>query len=168
MILAAGADVDLTEDVLGATALVKAALAGFEEICTELVQAGAFVDTATTEGMTPLIAAAQGGHSSIVDMLLRHDADMDARDLSGLCALHHAVLQYSECEHSSTATLGLLLETGADLKLTNVGGDTALLMACRQPQDTLAQTAARTVMVSTMLEASAEVNQANNQVPNRI
>jgi len=42
------------------------------------------------DGITPLMAAAAGGHEAIVELLLRCGADAARRDARGRSAAHHA------------------------------------------------------------------------------
>jgi len=65
MLLASGAKVDANEPILG-TPLKAAALKGNEEVAALLIAHGADVRASSGDGTTPLHAAAQGGHASMV------------------------------------------------------------------------------------------------------
>ena len=51
-------------------------------------------------------AACEKGHADVVEFLLRHDADLDARDEDGNCPLHTAT------ENQQTLVVQLLLDNG--------------------------------------------------------
>jgi ankyrin repeat protein len=53
-----------------------------------------------------LHAACEKGHADVVEFLLRHDADVDARDEDGNCPLHTAT------ENQQTQVVQLLLDSG--------------------------------------------------------
>ncbi|KAL3147962.1 Ankyrin repeat domain-containing protein 52 [Trebouxia sp. C0009 RCD-2024] len=61
----------------------------------ELVAAGASINGMSPQGVTPLHAAARYDNVTAVGWLLRHDADLDAKDNKGWTALHHAIAQNS-------------------------------------------------------------------------
>eukprot|EP00611_Tribonema_gayanum_P006618 TRINITY_DN1589_c0_g1_i2.p1 TRINITY_DN1589_c0_g1~~TRINITY_DN1589_c0_g1_i2.p1 ORF type:complete len:158 (-),score=55.05 TRINITY_DN1589_c0_g1_i2:114-587(-) len=75
----------------GVTALIAAASEGHAEIVQKLVQeAGASPDQADAKGLTALMAAAVRGHKDVVLALLKHGANVQLQDASGLTALDHA------------------------------------------------------------------------------
>jgi uncharacterized protein len=97
-----GADSMLT---VGTTPLVRAAKAGDIPAMKLLIAHGALVDLPTASGITPLMAAAGNGSSSLdtrgrykseaqsieaVEVLLAAGAKVDARDRNGQTALHGA------------------------------------------------------------------------------
>jgi FOG: Ankyrin repeat len=62
----------------GATALFTAAQSGFTDVARALVEDGRTeVDLANRGGLTPLWSAADGGHLSVVNMLLKANANID-------------------------------------------------------------------------------------------
>lgn len=78
-------------DSFGYTALHYAARAGHVEVCRELLQAGAEVDSRTGEGgQTALHRAALCGHLVVVQELVRAGADVGAADGDGETPLHKA------------------------------------------------------------------------------
>ena len=72
-----------------------------------LLDSGSGTEARDATGRTPLIAAAEAGHTDIVTELLTHGADTEATDDSGSTALDVAALEGYE------DTLFVLLEHGA-------------------------------------------------------
>jgi ankyrin repeat protein len=66
------------------------------------------------QGRTPLHAACEKGHVEVVEFLLRHDAELDARDEDGNCPLHTAT------ENQQTQVVQLLLDNGSQPDAENV------------------------------------------------
>ncbi len=77
----------------------------------------------TEEGATPLHTAVRAGEIDKVDLLLRHDADVDAVNSSQRTPLHYAV------ESNRIDLVRLLVEGGADLDVQNSKGQAPLTMA---------------------------------------
>ncbi|PPQ98705.1 hypothetical protein CVT24_003413 [Panaeolus cyanescens] len=69
-------------------------------------------------GQTLLHLSALLGFSSLMDFLIQHDADLDARDRNGFTPLHFAALA------QSTQCASLLLQAGADMEVVNSLGKT--------------------------------------------
>lgn len=76
-------------------------------------------------GRRPLNWAAFFGHTAIVELLLEHQAQLNATNLSGFTPLHHAV------ENGQTAVVALLLAAGADRSIANKKGEDPLQTALR-------------------------------------
>ena len=146
----------------GATALLRAAAAGCVKSVVYLLGARASIDTANEENITPLIRAAQesyihmdGEHSveaegeymAVVETLVEHRADVNARDLSGLGPLHHATLSENPC------AVGALLQGRADPDSTTAKGDVPLMLAVEQNNQGIVQV---------LLEQRACVDRVNN------
>ena len=66
------------------------------------------MDSAATDGLTALIVAAQNGFADIVNVLLDHGADVNAKMKDGATALIAA------CRRGYTDIVTLLLENGGD------------------------------------------------------
>ena len=115
-------------------------LASFENrtsVLELLLRAGANVQLQQRHGLTALHAAAQHGNAQAVGMMLAADAQVDARHQpSGLTALMLAA------QHGHAAVVKLLLEAGADRRLQDKAGDTA--MAIEQGMHTQMKWANRT------------------------
>jgi ankyrin repeat protein len=112
----------------GDTPLMLAALKGDLETVRALVAGGAAVNR---PGWTPLIYAATGGHDPIVDYLIDHGANLDARSPNGTTALMMAIHEH----HARTAQL--LIDRGADVTLRNQDGASALSWAKVNNEDAL-------------------------------
>ncbi|GFG39759.1 hypothetical protein Cfor_08783 [Coptotermes formosanus] len=122
------------------TALYHAALGGHAGIVRRLfgphtVRTVSLVTL--QQGRTPLHAACEKGHADVVEFLLRHDADVDARDEDGNCPLHTAT------ENQQTQVVQLLLDSGNQPDPENTKGYTPLHLAsskgCRRIIEALLQ-----------------------------
>ncbi|MBD0866017.1 MAG: ankyrin repeat domain-containing protein [Rhodobacteraceae bacterium] len=88
--LAAGANIEARDPLMGWTPLHHAAFASTLEAVQVLIQAGANVEARTNDGETPLHKAAWFGRPNIAAALLDAGADPDARDEKGYTPLHFA------------------------------------------------------------------------------
>ena len=71
----------------GRTALMNAAMGGYEEMMKSLINKGADVNAKDEKGRTALIEATKGGYEEIVESLINKGADVNAEDKEGLTAL---------------------------------------------------------------------------------
>jgi ankyrin repeat protein len=76
-LIAAGADLN-ARDMLGKTALHKAASAGYTEIAKDLIEAGAALEARDNLDRTPFHLAASWGHTEIAKALINAGADISA------------------------------------------------------------------------------------------
>lgn len=120
VLLAAGADIDITAADDGNTAIYEAAYEGNDEVVKALLDAGAKQNANETDGDTPLIAASRTGRLSIVNTLMAYGADVNNIDSDGASALSTAAF----CGYKEVV-LALLREK-ADV---NMGDETPLMMA---------------------------------------
>ncbi|KAG2463769.1 ANR24 protein, partial [Polypterus senegalus] len=109
ILLSHGVDVTIL-DGAGLNALHLAAKYGHPECVKRLLQNGA----------TPLILAAHMSRSEICGFLIEQGAKVDAQDLQGRTALMLA------CENDSLETVDLLLRAGADARITDHLGHSAV------------------------------------------
>jgi len=87
-----------------------------------LVEEGADVDTRAkgSGGHTPLFAALFAGHNDVAKFLIAKGADVNAKDMAGVTALHYM------CEHGKRSMAELLIAEGADVNAKDYGGATPL------------------------------------------
>ena len=106
------------------SALMLAALAGMRDVCARLIALDADVNKT---GWTPLHYAATGGHDAVIRLLLEHYAYIDAESPNQTTPLMMAAM------YGAPSSVTLLLDAGADAKLRNAAGLSALDFA-RQGQ----------------------------------
>jgi len=102
--------------------LMLAALKGLFTVCEQLIAKGADVNK---PGWTPLHYAATHGHISVMNLLLDNHAYIDAASPNGSTPLMMAAL------YGTPAAVRVLLEAGADPRLKNDQGLTAIDFANR-------------------------------------
>jgi ankyrin repeat protein len=123
-LLKRGMDVNAQESD-GTSALHWAAYHNDLAIVERLIRAGAHVDQADDQGVTPLIVASMGGNGSVVQLLLAAKAKPDARALP----TQVTALMYAARSGSEDAVKALLL-AGADANTRETAhGQTALMWA---------------------------------------
>ena len=108
---------------LGESALVIVLKQNRVDLATVLVAAGADVNLAAVNGITPLMAAAYGGQTEFVGVLLDKGADVDAVD-----RLQKNAMTYAAGE-GHTAIVKLLLARGVDPNAVYRNDLTALMWA---------------------------------------
>ncbi|CAM9577046.1 unnamed protein product [Ectocarpus sp. 6 AP-2014] len=114
-LLSRGANVSQEENN-GRTALMVAADGGYLDITTLLVDAGAAVDTADTDGKkTALHLAVEGKHPEVVKFLLEANANPSARVRDGRTPLNAA------CWIGDVRTIDLLVSAGSDPQASTKG-----------------------------------------------
>jgi ankyrin repeat protein len=121
-----GADINLSPAGC-ATALEEACAEGHTEVASLLLARGADA-TAGSDGLGPLMYAAEPGHTDIVDLLLAHGCgDIDHQSPGdGMTVLHDA------CYNGHAGVVRLLLGAGADPHLVNSYGRTPLWFAAQE------------------------------------
>ncbi|KAK1173895.1 protein phosphatase 1 regulatory subunit 16A-like [Acipenser oxyrinchus oxyrinchus] len=136
----------------GLTALHQCCIDDFEEVVQALVDAGANVNACDSELWTPLHAAATCGHMGLVEMLIKHGANMLAVNADGnmpydLCE-DEVTLDYietamanqgitqeriDECrsskERQMVADIRALIQAGSDLNVQDDNGTSLLHIA---------------------------------------
>ena len=126
LLLSAGVSVD-TQDHAHITALHYAVQASCEELVVALLQARCMVDIGQRRGATPLSFAIQSKHSTIVQILLEHDADPhEVFPKTGQTMLHEAVAT------QDTVIVQLLLDRGVDVNRVTKLGETPLMAAAKK------------------------------------
>lgn len=122
LLLSKGANINATTEETQETALTLACCGGFSEVAAFLINGGANLELGAS---TPLMEAAQEGHTDLVRFLLQNKANVHAETQTGDTALTHA------CENGHTDAAGVLLSYGAELEHESEGGRTPLMKACR-------------------------------------
>src|SRR5687767_2999769 len=112
---------------LGAEAppLVDAAERGDQATVRSLLQKGADINAARTDGLTALHAAVYADHLEVADALLRAGAKATAADRYGVTPLYLAAV------NGNAGMIRRLLDAGADVNGVDGGGETVLMTAAR-------------------------------------
>ena len=133
-----GAKVNIQSNDADWTPLMSASANGFVDIAEKLIAEGAEVNSQQAGGWSPLMIAVRAGHSSIVRLLLKHNAEIfdskeqirpdlhadQLRDVpDGAVPLIGAVLG------GHTEIVSLLLQHGANPTTRSSRGKTALMIA---------------------------------------
>ncbi|XP_056222755.1 poly [ADP-ribose] polymerase tankyrase-2-like isoform X2 [Seriola aureovittata] len=87
-----------------------------KQVCELLLRKGANVNEKTKDLLTPLHLASEKGHNDVIEVLVKHEAKVNAVDHLGQTALHRA----AHCGHLQTCRL--LLNAGGDPLLTSLQG----------------------------------------------
>ena len=111
---------------LGKTTLYLAVEKNRLDIAKLMLKAGADVNLASLEKVTPLIAASYAGADQMVDLLLAHGAKLEEED-----RLHKSALVYA-AGMGHTAIVEKLLTAGAKIDAAYIDGLTPLMWAAGQ------------------------------------
>jgi ankyrin repeat protein len=125
LLIQKGADIS-HKDEKKVTTLLQASHRGQADIVKALLETTSksdFVDDASEDGITPLIAASSEGNVECVTLLIGHKADINAKDKDQTNALMAAAAR----GHLDVVTA--LLEAGANVNEQNSDGHTALMFA---------------------------------------
>lgn len=124
LLLKLGADVNLKANG-GQTLLHFVASKGNIEIARKLLNHTPAASTRVRDkqGQYPIHRAAAAGWTPMARLLLQHKSPLDATDISGFTALHHAVAE----GHGDTAVA--LLQAGAEVGKRNIDGNLAIDIA---------------------------------------
>jgi ankyrin repeat protein len=129
LLIAKGADIYFSDEKNVST-LLQASHRGLTDIVNALLEkhnsnggTKDFLDAASDDGITPLIAAASEGHTGCVNLLLAATADVNAKDKDGT----NSVMAASARGHVDVVTA--LLAAGAHVNDQNADGHTALMFA---------------------------------------
>ena len=146
VLLKAGADPNLP-DAYGATALMRAAQVGNEDVVEELLDADA-EQVEDEDGNTPLSLAIANDDLVLIELLIDEGGDLTVTNNVGLSVLAQAVLS------ASVETVSMLIDAGVEVNLYNPevergDGLTPLMVAVKE---------GRLDMVRLLLEAGADPN----------
>ena len=148
LLIEKGADINV-KDETGNTPLYTAAWEGYANVVGLLIEKGADINARNEDDSTPLHSAAWGGrmqfisllenheipppkvveYKTIVDLLIKKGADIDAKRGPGETPLHSAA------EVGNAGTVELLLEKGADINTKDKTGQTPLHTAIIKEAD---------------------------------
>ena len=129
-------DTELDSDY-GCTALNLAALNGYEQCMSILMEHGGNLENRDCEGCTPLMNASIMGHVNCMQLLIRKGANVEAQDSKGMNALMHAAV------NGRSEAVSLLLKYGASIDHVNYMGMTALQEVQMKSEATSPATAKR-------------------------
>ena len=124
-----------------------AAQNGHEAMVRALIEAGADVNKAMNDAVTPLIIAAQNGHEAVVRALIEAGADVNKVWGNGVTPLLVAAHQHNE------AVVRTLIEAGADVNQARDDGVTPLCIAAQDGHE---------AVVRALIEAGAEIDKARD------
>jgi ankyrin repeat protein len=129
-------------DKNGRTPLYIAAESGSSSTVKFLIAAGSDVNAKANKGTTALMAAAEYGRADSIDILIASGAAVDAKDNKGWTALMFATRLidpllsrdehgafHVDPDYSPDRTISALIAAGADMKMTDENGATALIGA---------------------------------------
>ncbi|XP_063095419.1 poly [ADP-ribose] polymerase tankyrase-2 isoform X4 [Cavia porcellus] len=102
-----------------------------KQICELLLRKGANINEKTKEFLTPLHVASEKAHNDVVEIVVKHEAKVNALDNLGQTSLHRA----AHCGHLQTCRL--LLSYGCDPNIISLQGFTALQMGNENVQQVL-------------------------------
>ena len=125
-LLDSGADIEVKGGGIDCMPLYLASQEGKLEVVQLLVARGAVVDARVIDGYTPLMVASENGHAPVVRALLAAGADVRARTNRNRTALH-----YASYAGRTEALRELLKCHDAELDAQEDGGNTPLMVACR-------------------------------------
>ncbi|XP_053487286.1 SH3 and multiple ankyrin repeat domains protein 2-like isoform X1 [Ictalurus furcatus] len=137
----------------GMTALHKAVRAKNQITLKAMLELGASPDYKDGQGLTPLYhTVTVGGDPSCCEMLLRAQATLTCHDENGWHEIHQA------CRYGHVQHLEHLLFYGADMRVQNASGNTALHICALYKQENCAR-------VLLLRGASKEVKNYRGQTP---
>ncbi|XP_041117077.1 poly [ADP-ribose] polymerase tankyrase-2-like isoform X2 [Polyodon spathula] len=102
-----------------------------KQVCELLLRKGANVNEKTKDFLTPLHMASEKSHNDVVEVLVKHEAKVNALDHLGQTALHRA----AHCGHLQT--IRLLLSAGCDPLIVSLQGFSASQMGNENVQQVL-------------------------------
>jgi len=105
---------------------IQAINEGHVEVLDKLLRLGFDVNVQSSDGLTPLFAAAHEGNPETVEFLLENGADVNHKSMYGT-PLMNAV------EEEAKKVVKILLDYKADVNIQVYGGETVLWQLVRQP-----------------------------------
>jgi uncharacterized protein len=117
-----------------------------------ILQGGADCDTRNHEEMTPLMVAAGLGHQDIVETLIEHGANVNAKNPLGWTALMKAIYNY-ELDRGFPEIVSTLIAAGAEIECQVAYGTRPLMLAAGYGQSEV---------IEILLAAGADVHAKND------
>ncbi|XP_070802584.1 poly [ADP-ribose] polymerase tankyrase-2 isoform X2 [Pituophis catenifer annectens] len=102
-----------------------------KQVCELLLRKGANINEKTKDFLTPLHVASEKAHNDVVEVVVKHEAKVNALDNLGQTSLHRA----AHCGHLQTCRL--LLSFGCDPSIISLQGFTASQMGNESIQQLL-------------------------------
>ncbi|KAM7169154.1 poly [ADP-ribose] polymerase tankyrase-2 isoform 4-T4 [Macrochelys suwanniensis] len=102
-----------------------------KQVCELLLRKGANINEKTKDFLTPLHVASEKAHNDVIEVVVKHEAKVNALDNLGQTSLHKA----AHCGHLQTCRL--LLSSGCDPSIVSLQGFTALQMGNESVQQLL-------------------------------
>ncbi|XP_062988968.1 poly [ADP-ribose] polymerase tankyrase-2 [Elgaria multicarinata webbii] len=102
-----------------------------KQVCELLLRKGANINEKTKDFLTPLHVASEKAHNDVVEVVMKHEAKVNALDNLGQTSLHRAAY----CGHLQTCRL--LLSFGCDPSIVSLQGFTASQMGNESIQQLL-------------------------------
>ncbi|KAM6441697.1 poly [ADP-ribose] polymerase tankyrase-2 isoform 2-T2 [Liasis olivaceus] len=102
-----------------------------KQVCELLLRKGANINEKTKDFLTPLHVASEKAHNDVVEVVVKHEAKVNALDNLGQTSLHRA----AHCGHLQTCRL--LLSFGCDPSIVSLQGFTASQMGNESIQQLL-------------------------------
>jgi len=131
----------------GWTPLITASVNGYISIVEMLLKAGANIDLANEDGLTPLNIASQSKNNlTVVEALLKAGANMDIANKDGETPIYIASMR------DNLPVFELLLKAGANVDIANKDGETPINKASQYGNLTI---------VEALLKAGANMDIAN-------
>ncbi|XP_072851404.2 poly [ADP-ribose] polymerase tankyrase-2 isoform X2 [Pogona vitticeps] len=102
-----------------------------KQVCELLLRKGANINEKTKDFLTPLHVASEKAHNDVIEIVVKHEAKVNALDNLGQTSLHRA----AHCGHLQTCRL--LLSSGCDPSIVSLQGFTASQMGNESIQQLL-------------------------------
>lgn len=112
-----------TKNEWGVAPLHLAALSGFDELVSTMIDQGANVNITDSEGQTPLHWAAGSGYGSVVNLLLKNKAELNKKDVYGRTPFFLSVIS------NNIELVNVFIKLGANVNNVDIQGKKAIHLA---------------------------------------
>ena len=131
--------------------MYRACWNNYLEIAKLLIERGADINLADSDGRTPLYRACWNNYLEIARLLIKGNADVNLAEKDGETPLHVA------CWNNNLEIAKLLIERGADINLADSDDETPLYRACLRNKLEIAR-----LLIESNADVTAALNKANN------